>query len=79
MGRAVLIGLLGAGLGFAVGTWVSLVYGPEIFKITAKMIKPLYPLLGWSLLGASAFAASGSFIPTTIAVTQDPAVTLSQE
>jgi putative ABC transport system permease protein len=79
LGKAIVVGLLGGALGFAVGTGLAIVYGPEIFRITAKMIRPMYPLLGWSLVGASAFAALASFIPTTVAVTQDPAVTLSQE
>ncbi len=79
LGKSVVVGVLGAGLGFAVGTGLALVYGPDIFKITAKAIKPRYVLLALSLIGAPAFAALASFIPTTVAVTQDPAVTLSQE
>jgi len=79
LGRAVVLGAFGAAVGFAVGTGVALWFGPEIFRITAKAIKPMYVLLGWSLLGAPAFSALACFIPTTVAVTQDPAVTLSQE
>jgi len=43
------------------------------------MIKPLYNLLTWSLVAAPLFAALAAFIPTMIAVTQDPALTLKEE
>ncbi|MBN1345122.1 MAG: FtsX-like permease family protein [Phycisphaerae bacterium] len=79
MGKAVVVGVIGGAIGFVVGTGLALIYGPDIFRVTAKAIQPMYPLLAWSVLGASAFAALASFIPTTMAVTQDPAVTLSQE
>ncbi len=79
LGKAIVIGVVGAGIGFAVGTWLALTFGPQIFEVTAKGIRPLYSLLTWSLLAAPAFAAVSSFIPTTIAVTQDPAETLRDE
>jgi len=77
--KALTIGLLGATLGFVLGTLFTLQYGEEIFKITAQAIKPLYALLPGVLLLAPIFAALASFIPTMIAVTQDPAQTLRQE
>ncbi len=79
LGKAVLIGLIGAAIGFFAGTALSLTYGPEIFSTTAKSIKPLYDILGWSLILAPAFAALSSFIPTMIAVTEDPAEILRGE
>ncbi len=79
MGKAMLSGIVGAILGFGVGTVLSLAYGPEIFKVTSNMVKPDYELLGLSFLIAPAFAALSSFIPTVIAITQDPAQTLREE
>jgi len=79
LGKAVLIGILGAGVGFAVGTGLALRFGPGIFKVTAQGISPLYGLLWWSVIAAPAFAALASFLPTVVAVTQDPAVTLIEE
>jgi ABC-type lipoprotein release transport system permease subunit len=76
LGRAVLFGILGAILGFAIGTTLSLIYGPDIFKVTANTVKPIYNLLVWSLVAASALAAISALIPTMIAITQDPAQTL---
>lgn len=79
MGKAVITGILGAGIGFAVGTAIALWFGPEIFTITAKAIKPDYTLLVWSIAAAPAFAVVSSFIPAMIAISQDPADTLRKE
>jgi putative ABC transport system permease protein len=79
LGKAIVIGAIGAALGFGIGTGLALKLGPDIFKVTAKMIKPVYRLLGWSLIAAPAFAALSSLIPAMFAVTQEPAVTLREE
>jgi len=79
LGKAVIAGLLGAMLGFLIGTALALDLGPEIFKVTAKAIRPQYALLVWSIIVAPVFAAVSSFIPAMIAVTYDPAVTLREE
>jgi hypothetical protein len=78
LGKALMIGIVGAVVGFGIGTVLASKFGPDIFKITANMIKPEYRLLGWSLLAAPVFAAISSFIPAMIAVTQDPALTLHE-
>jgi ABC-type lipoprotein release transport system permease subunit len=80
LGKAVIVGLLGAFIGFLVGTYLALHFGPEIFKMTAKTVmKPQLSLLAWSLIFAPLFAAVTSFIPAMIAVAYDPAVALRQE
>ena len=80
LGKAVLIGLVGAVVGFLAGASLALKFGPDIFKITAAaMIKPELSLLIVSLVFAPLFAAIASFIPAMIAVTYDPAVTLREE
>ena len=79
LGKAVLIGLAGAAAGFALGTWLALTVGPDLFKLTAKHLKPDFSLLVWSLLAAPAFAAISAFIPAMLAVSQDPASTLREE
>jgi putative ABC transport system permease protein len=76
LGKAVVIGLLAAGLGFASGTWLAMAVGPDLFRLTAKSLRPDYGLLGWCLLAAPAFAALSSFIPAMLAVSHDPCVTL---
>ena len=79
LGKALIIGIVGAAAGFGIGTALALNLGPDIFQITAKAIKPIYGLFGWSLIVAPVFAAISSFIPTMIAITQDPALTLRSE
>ncbi|HOX37565.1 MAG TPA: FtsX-like permease family protein [Candidatus Brocadiia bacterium] len=79
LGKAALIGALGGALGFALGTGLALRYGPEIFRLTAAKITPIYDLLWWSLAASPFVAALSSAIPTMIAVTQDPAATLTEQ
>jgi len=78
LGKSLLIGLVGALIGYFAGTVLVLEYGPEIFKVTAKAIKLEYSLLTWAVIVAPVFAAIASFIPVTIAVAQDPADTLKE-
>jgi len=79
-GKALVIGLLGAVAGFAVGTGLGLAFGPDIFRITAKTIlRPEWSMLAWSCVLAPLFAGVASFAPTMIAVTYDPAATLREE
>jgi len=78
LGRAMLLGILGAIFGFIIGTAFSLIYGPDIFIVTAKSIKPIYSLLLWSIVAAPLFAAVSSFIPTMIAISTDPALILRE-
>ena len=79
LGKAVLFGLLGAILGFFIGSELSLIYGPDIFLVTASSVKPIYSLLGWSVLAATVFSVTSALLPTLIAITQDPAQTLRGE
>ena len=79
LGKSVILGLLGAVIGFAIGTAVALKFAPGIFKVTANAISPEYILLVWSLAAAPVFAAVCSFIPTAYAASCEPAVTLRQE
>ena len=78
LGKSLLIGLVGAFIGYFAGTVLVLEYGPEIFKVTAKAIKLEYSLLPWAVIVSPVFAAIASFIPVTIAVAQDPADTLKE-
>lgn len=78
LGKALIIGLVGAVVGFAIGTFLAMSFGPDIFKITAKAIKPAYNLLVWSLIASPFFTILSSFIPSMTAITQDPSSTLRE-
>lgn len=77
--RVILAGIVGAIVGFALGTWISLGYGSEVIKVTAKSIKPIYNLLYWALIAAPLFAALSAFIPIMHAIGQQPAQILKED
>lgn len=79
LGRALAAGVAGAILGFAIGTALSLAFGPDVFKVTAGAIEPAWTLLGHALVGAAGLAGLACFVPATIAATQDPANSLKED
>ncbi len=74
--RILLIGVIGAVIGYFLATWIGMTYGPEVFKVTARSVKPVYELLYWALLLAPLFALISSLIPIAVAVSQEPAKVL---
>ena len=79
IGKAVGLGVVGAALGYAVGTGVALHWGPDIFEMTAQKIQPAHDLFVASLVGAPLLCALASYLPAMLAVIQDPAVVLTKE
>ena len=79
LGRAIVIGVLGALLGFAIGNGLAIQFGRDLFQLTASQLAWENQNLAWALLLAPAFAALASFIPAMLAVTQDPAETLRHD
>jgi len=78
IGKAVLLGVAGAVVGFAAGTALALVFGPRVFPLTAGKIAPMYDLLGLSLVAAPLLCALATYLPTLVAVWQDPAEALRE-
>jgi putative ABC transport system permease protein len=76
LGRAALLGIAGAALGYLLGNAIGLHYGPKLYPVTAGGFASEPVLLGWALLVTPAFAALAAFLPAMIAVAQDPAETL---
>lgn len=74
LGKAVLLGLLGAvvgaGLGMGIGQW----FGVHALEAATSDIR--YDLLTAALLGAPLLAMLASYLPTLSALLQDPAVVL---
>ena len=79
LGRAVLIGLMAAVVGAALGTWGAITYGPEIFEVTAKSIRMQPAMFWYAILITPLFAAVASLIPAAMAVVQDPAQVLRRQ
>jgi putative ABC transport system permease protein len=79
LGKALLIGGAGAALGYGLGTWLALRFGPEVFQLTAGAMRPAPALLVWAVLGAPLFAAAASYVPAMLAVARDPATALRGE
>jgi len=80
LGKALIVGLVGATAGFLLGTALALELGPAVFKITAQQtLRPQAYLFGLSVVVAPVFAGLCSFIPAMIAVGYDPAVTLRDQ
>jgi putative ABC transport system permease protein len=80
LGKAVLVGLFGAAVGFLLGTGLGLEFGPRVFEITATiMLRPEPSLLAFACILAPLFAVIASLVPAVIAATYDPAATLREE
>ncbi len=79
IGKAMIIGIISAVLGYVIGTLLALELGPGIFKITANTIKPIYSLLVWSVVIAPVFSSIASLLPIMVAILKDPAITLKKE
>jgi ABC-type lipoprotein release transport system permease subunit len=79
MGRAVLLGLIGGALGFLVGTTVALCFRFQLFPLTGGKAEAQWSLLLWAALGAPVLCAVAAYVPTLVAVTQDPARVLTEE
>ena len=79
LGKTILIGVVGAVIGFAFGSQMALRVGPDIFLLTAKAIKTDYSLLTASLMWAPLLASVFSLIPIAIAISVDPAQTLTEQ
>ncbi|MBL9171822.1 MAG: FtsX-like permease family protein [Verrucomicrobiales bacterium] len=77
--RSAVLGGVGALTGYALGSVMAHTVGPTMFKVTAASLR-IEPALFWqALLAAPALAIVASIIPMVLAITQDPAVTLTEE
>jgi ABC-type lipoprotein release transport system permease subunit len=79
LGKALLIGVIGTFFGYFIGTKLTLMFGPDIFPVTAQAISADVSLLNEVLLWAPGFVIIASFLPVIIAVTRDPAVILREQ
>lgn len=78
LGKAVLLGLLGAAAGFALGSFLAAWLGVETLDVAGSLFQVRYDVLAYTLLGAPLLSAVASYLPTLVALTQDPAVVLRE-
>ncbi len=79
LGKAALVGIVGAVAGFAAGTALALQFGPRLFPLTGRGIGPELSLLIWALIGAPLLCVIASYLPAVQAILQDPAEVLREE
>ena len=77
LGKALVLGVVGAACGFGLGTVLLMGWGQELLRISPKLIGWDLNNLKWALLLAPVFAALA--IPAMLAVVQDPADTLRHD
>lgn len=76
LGRAVVVGLFGAGVGFALGSALAETLGRMVLEVPADAFSTRWDILAAALIGAPLLSAVASFLPTLTALQQDPAVVL---
>jgi len=76
LGKAVLMGLLGAAIGFFLGTWTAQLLGTQALDVAPDRFFVHYDVLWYAVLGAPLLSALASYLPTLFALAQDPAVVL---
>lgn len=78
LAKAVLIGAVGALIGYYSGMAFAQWLGPVVFKTTGAGLTPPPELLRQALIAAPAFCAVCSLLPALAAATQDPARVLRE-
>ena len=79
LSKAMLLGLVGGGVGFLLGHWLAQWLGVSALDVASNHFTPAYSLLAATVVGAPFLCALASWLPTFAAVVQDPAVVLSRE
>ncbi len=78
LGKAVLIGLLGAAVGVVLGVIAAYWLGTRAFQLEPHQFQVPATLLLGALLGAPLVSALASYLPTLTALLEDPAVVLRE-
>ena len=76
LGKAVVLGVAGAVVGFLCGSALAVPFAPGIFKIPAASVRLEWLLLPVAVVAAPLVCAVASLVPAMMAVTRDPAEVL---
>jgi len=78
LGKAVLQGVVGAGIGLPLGLWVARWVGIDLLSIQPEYVAFSKDVALYTVFGAPLVAAMASYLPTLAAITQDPATILRE-
>jgi len=79
LGKAILVGLVGALVGCLLGLWLGRWLGVQALEVAAPRFAIPYNVLLYALLGAPAVSVVASYLPTLSALLQDPAIVLRDQ
>ncbi len=79
LGKAVLVGLVGAAAGFVLGSGLARWLGVTALEVAPEQFTVRYTILVAALVGAPLLSAIASYLPTLSALMQDPAVVLRDQ
>ena len=79
LGKAVILGVVGAAAGCLLGVWTAKWLGVRALSLPADHFYVHYDFLLYALVGAPAVSAVASYLPTLSALLQDPAVVLREQ
>lgn len=77
--KSLFLGFIGSLLGFFLGSYFAEYFGKEIFRFTALSIKPLWDLLGYTIVIFPVLWMVAGWVPGLVASQIDAAKTLSEE
>jgi hypothetical protein len=79
LGKALLVGILGAAVGVLLGAWTAQWFGARVLEVASDRFALGHSVLLIALLGAPLLSAMASYLPTLSALLQDPAVVLRDQ
>jgi len=79
LGKAAVLGVVGAVVGFGLGTGLMHLWGPSVFATVPGQVQTEWLLLPVVLVAAPLFGMVTALVPTVAAIMHDPAVTLRED
>ena len=76
--KSLLLGLIGAGIGFVLGSGLAQLLGTRVLAVDPSLFAVHYEVLLSALIGAPLLAMAAAYLPTLVALRQDPAVALRE-
>ena len=78
LGKSLLLGLLGGGIGFVLGSVLAQLLGARVLAVDPSLFAVNYDVLLAAMAGAPLLAMAAAYLPTLAALRQDPAVALRE-